>query len=136
MNTFGKTPSPKALLLWFNPFHRKMSGWGFLLNRITALGLTFYLYLHLYSLGNLARGEGAYQNFLQSVNNPFYIFGEVLVIAGGFIHGLNGLRIAITSLGIAVPFQKVLFVSLITLAVILTLIFAIHMFTIWAASEL
>lgn len=129
MNESTNQPAPRKFWNWFNPSGRQMSGWGFSLNRITALGLTLYLYLHLVILGQLARGPNAYDNFLKLIHSPLFIFGEVLVVAAGLIHGLNGLRIALTSLGVAVPQQKSLLVGLMALALLASLYFAIRMFT-------
>jgi succinate dehydrogenase / fumarate reductase cytochrome b subunit len=129
MNADRNQPSPRNLLQWFNPLGRQLSFSGFSLNRITALGLTLYLYLHLIVLGQLARGPNAYENFLKLIHNPWFVFGEWLVVAAGLIHGLNGIRITLTSLGIVIPQQKQLFIVLMVIAVIGSLIFAFRMFT-------
>ncbi|HNS63931.1 MAG TPA: hypothetical protein PKN11_05870, partial [Anaerolineaceae bacterium] len=94
--------SPKRFIQWFDPRNRQVGSWAFILNRITALGLTMYLFLHLIALGNLARGPEAYNNFIALAKTPLIKFGEMLVIAAGIIHGLNGIRIALTSFGIGV----------------------------------
>jgi succinate dehydrogenase / fumarate reductase cytochrome b subunit len=114
---------------WFDPRNRQTGSWAFILNRITALGLTFYLFLHLIVLGQLAQGPQAYDSFLKTIHNPIFIFGEVLVITAGFIHGLNGIRIALTSFGVGVQRQRQLFITLLTIAIIGSLIFAVRMFT-------
>jgi succinate dehydrogenase / fumarate reductase cytochrome b subunit len=129
MNENQNQPSARKFWSWFNPAGRKITGWGFSLNRITALGLTLYLYLHLIILSSLASGPDAYESFLKLIHSPIYIFGEFLVVAAGIIHGFNGIRIALTSFGIAVPQQKPLFVALMILAGITCLFFAIRMFT-------
>jgi succinate dehydrogenase / fumarate reductase cytochrome b subunit len=114
---------------WFDPRNRQTGSWAFILNRITALGLTFYLFLHLIVLGQLAQGPQAYAAFLKTIHNPIFIFGEVLVVTAGFIHGLNGIRIALTSFGVGVPRQRQLFITLLAIAIIGSLIFAVRMFT-------
>jgi succinate dehydrogenase / fumarate reductase cytochrome b subunit len=129
MNENLNQPSAKKFWSWFNPAGRKIGGWGFSLNRITALGLTLYLYLHLIILSSLARGPEAYEGFLNLIHSPLYIFGELLVVAAGIIHGFNGIRIVLTSFGIAVPQQKPLLVVLMILAGLASLFFAIRMFT-------
>jgi succinate dehydrogenase / fumarate reductase cytochrome b subunit len=113
---------------WFDPRWRSISTWGFIVNRITALGLTLYLFLHLTMLGNLARGAEAYNSFISMVHNPVFIFGEVLVVAAGLIHGLNGVRIGLNSFGVAVKYQKGLFFGLMIVAVMGSLYFAYRMF--------
>ena len=123
-------PSPVNFWMWFNPVGRQTGGWAFILNRITALGLTFYLFLHLMVLGQLAKGPAGYDGFVALMRNPISIFGELLVVAAGIIHGLNGIRILLTTFGVGVTRQKQLFYGLMSIAVIAIIVFAIRMFTV------
>lgn len=120
---------PSNAINWFDPRSRQVGSWAFILNRITALGLTLYLFLHLGILSQLAQGPDAYDGFLATIHSPIFVFGEFLVVSAGIIHGLNGIRIALNSFGIAVPYQKQLFAVLIVLALVGSLIFAVRMFT-------
>jgi succinate dehydrogenase / fumarate reductase cytochrome b subunit len=122
-------PSPLKFWMWFNPIGRETGGWAFILNRVTALGLTFYLYLHLLVLSQLAVGPAAYDNFVALMSNPIIIVGELLVVAAGIIHGLNGIRIVLTTFGVGVTRQKQLFYGFMAVAVIAALVFGIRMFT-------
>ncbi len=117
------------IVRWFDIRGRQAGTWAFVLNRITALGLTFYLYLHLIVLGKLAQGPEAYDEFIAMMQSPLYITGEFLVVAGGIIHGLNGIRVALNSFGLAVPYQKRLFYGLMILAAAGCLIFGVRMYT-------
>jgi succinate dehydrogenase / fumarate reductase, cytochrome b subunit len=54
--------------------------------------------------------------------------GEMLVIAAGLIHGLNGIRIALTSFGIGARYQRALFAGLMLVAVAGSILFAYKMF--------
>lgn len=128
MNSSDNQPSANKFWKWFLPFGRQMGGWAFILNRVTALGLTLYLFLHLIILGQLAKGEAAYDGFLTLIHHPVFIFGELLVVAAGIIHGLNGIRIILTSFGIGVAQQKQLFYALMALSAITILFFAVRMF--------
>ncbi len=121
-------PSPVKAYRWFYPFNRQLGSWAFLLNRITAIGLTIYLAMHLIVLGKLAQGPEAYDSFVRLAHSPAIKVGELLVIAGGMIHGLNGIRIAFTSFGTAVRFQKQVFIGFMALALASILIFAGKMF--------
>lgn len=123
-------PSPIKFWTWFNPIGRQAGGWAYILHRITALGLTLYLFLHLGVLGLLARGPEGYDQFLVLAHSPLFVFGELLVVAAGILHGLNGMRIALTTLGVSVTRQKQLFFGLMAIAVIAILIFGIRMFTV------
>lgn len=121
--------SPKRAIQWFDARSRSAGMWAFALNRITGLGLTVYLFLHLAVLSTLARGPEAYDGFVALVKSPVFLIGEWLVVVAGFYHGLNGVRIVLTSFGIGVPYQKVLFYVIFILTAVIGLVFGIHMFT-------
>jgi succinate dehydrogenase / fumarate reductase cytochrome b subunit len=116
------------LLRWFDPRNRQIGTWAFILNRITALGLTLYLALHLVALSQLAQGAAAYNAFIAFAKNPVFKIGEMLVIAAGVIHGLNGVRIALNSFGVGVRYHKQLFLGLMLLAIITITYFGFIMF--------
>ena len=115
---------------WFDTRRRAPGMWAFALNRLTAIGLTIYLVIHLIVLRQLAQGPQAYDAFIATVKSPIFVFSEFIVVVGGLYHGLNGLRVALTSFDIAVPYQKQLFFVLLLLAVIGSIIFGIRMFTV------
>jgi succinate dehydrogenase / fumarate reductase cytochrome b subunit len=112
------------IIRWFDPRHRQLGTWAFILNRVTALGLTLYLVLHLFALGNLARGAEAYDGFIKLAKSPVILVGELLVIAAGLIHGLNGIRIALNSFGVGTRYQKQLFIGLMVVATACLIFFA------------
>jgi succinate dehydrogenase cytochrome b556 subunit len=128
MDNTRNQPSAGKFWSWFNPLGRQAGGWAFILNRITALGLTLYLFLHLAVLGQLAQGPGAYDKFLALTENPLIKFGEWAVVAAVFIHGLNGIRIILTSFGVGVTRQKQLFYGFMAVAAFLILIFTVRMY--------
>jgi succinate dehydrogenase / fumarate reductase, cytochrome b subunit len=120
--------SPSRFLRWFDPRHHQPGTWAFILNRITALGLTLYLFMHLMVLSKLAQGPEAYDSFIALAKTPVVKGGEMLVIAAGLIHGLNGIRVGLTSFGIGVNHQKAIFWGLMALAGAGILFFAYKMF--------
>ncbi|RPI30760.1 MAG: succinate dehydrogenase, cytochrome b556 subunit [Chloroflexota bacterium] len=122
-NSLKKSPG------WFDVRRRSAGMWAFVLNRVTAIGLVVYLFIHLVVLSSLARGPQAYDDFIELVKSPLFIFSELLVVIGGLYHGLNGLRIALTSFGVAVPYQRQLFYVFLAITIIGSLIFAFRMFT-------
>jgi succinate dehydrogenase / fumarate reductase cytochrome b subunit len=129
MSTPTNQPSPKNWYKWFDPRGKDLGTFAFILNRITALGLTFYLFLHLIVLGQLAIGPEAYDTFTELLHNPLFVFGELLVVIAGIYHGLNGIRVALTSFGIAIPYQKQLFVALLVITFLGSVYFGYRMFT-------
>ena len=128
MDVTRNQPSARRFWSWFIPRRRDIGYWAFALNRITALGLTFYLFLHLIVLGKLAQGPGAYDEFLALTENPFIKLGEWAVVAAAILHGLNGIRVILTSFGVGVTRQKQFFYGLMAVAVIIILIFTARMY--------
>ena len=128
MDTTQNQPSARKFWSWFIPFKRGIGSWAFALNRITAIGLTIYLFLHLFILGKLAQGPGAYDEFLKLTENPLIKLGEWAVVAAVILHGLNGIRIVLTSFGVGVTRQKQLFFGLMVIAALVILIFTVRMY--------
>jgi succinate dehydrogenase / fumarate reductase, cytochrome b subunit len=121
-------PSPRNFPRWFDPRNRHLGYWAYILNRVTAIGLVVYLFLHLVVLGTLARGPEAYNAFIAFAKQPVVVFGELLVVAAGIIHGLNGIRVGMTSFGVSVTRQRVMFIVLMVVAAAAIVGFAVHMF--------
>lgn len=118
-----KSPGPTA---WFDIRKVGTGHWAFSLNRITSLGLVFYLYLHLAVLSMLLRGKGSWHGFLKIATMPLFLGFDVLLIFGLLFHGLNGLRVALVGTGVAADRQKALFWSLMVFGAILLLGAALH----------
>jgi len=127
MSNLRNKPSSSNWFKWFDPRRRDVGTFAFILNRLTALGLTLYLFLHLIVLSQLSKGPEAYDAFLKLIANPIYMFGELLVIVAVLIHGLNGIRVGLTSFGIGVSTQKQFFYALMVVAIICSLFFAARM---------
>ncbi|HJT58706.1 MAG TPA: hypothetical protein VJ761_19510 [Ktedonobacteraceae bacterium] len=105
---------------WFDIRHRKAGSWAFALNRITGIGLVVYLYLHLVILSLLLGGPGSWDAFVSLARSPYFLALDVILFAGALIHGLNGIRLALTSFPIGLKIQKTLF-SVVMLATVVTL---------------
>lgn len=128
MEQIQNQPSARKFWSWFVPIGRQIGGWAFALNRVTAIGLTVYLFLHLVILGKLAQGPASYDQFLALTENPIIKFGEWLVVAAVLLHGMNGIRIVLTSFGVGVTRQKQLFYGFMVVAVLVILIFTARMY--------
>ena len=103
---------------WFDVRRRMLGLWAYALNRITGIGLVVYLYLHLGVLSLLLRGPSSWGSFVSLARSPYFLTLDVILLAGILIHGLNGLRIALTGFNVGVKKQKVLFSALILVAVV------------------
>jgi len=113
---------------WIDVRRRKLGMWAYALNRLTGIGLVVYLYLHLGVLSQLARGQSSWDSFVSLARSPYYLALDVLLLAGILIHGLNGLRVALTGFDIGVRAQKALFAILMLVAAVALVAAALKIF--------
>ena len=120
-----KLPGPVA---WFDLRNRSTGHLAFSLNRITGLGLVFYLYLHLGVLTLLLGGEDSWNGFLEVATLPVFLGLDVLLVFGLLVHGLNGTRLALVGSGYVPNHQKAMFWSLMAFGAIVLVYTALHVF--------
>jgi succinate dehydrogenase / fumarate reductase cytochrome b subunit len=119
----GVGPSPTG---WFDPRGRAIGSWAFAVNRITGLGLVFYLYLHLGVLSLLLAGESAWNDFLEIATSTVFLGLDVLLLFGILFHGLNGVRVALVGTGVVPNRQMALFWAGTVIGTILLVYGAVH----------
>ena len=119
-----KAPGPTA---WVDVRRGAVGHWAFSLNRVTGLGLVFYLYLHLAVLSMLLRGEAAWDGFLRLATTPAFLGLDVLLIFGLLFHGLNGVRVALVGTGLAANRHLALFWSLMAVGAVVLVAAALHL---------
>ena len=113
---------------WFDPRGRALGGFAFSVNRITGLGLVFYLYLHLGVLSLLLRGESSWSDFLRLATSWAFLSLDVLLIFGILYHGLNGIRVALVGSGLVADRQRALWWSLGVIGTIALFAAALHIY--------
>ena len=113
---------------WFDPRARQLGSWAFILNRLSALGLTLYLGLHLLVLNKLAQGTEAYDDFVAFSGSALIKIGEVLLVAAVVFHGFNGLRLILHAFGVGIRYQKHLFIFVVGITILLSAVFIVHLF--------
>lgn len=118
------------LRAWFDVRRDRLGSWAFALNRLTAIGLTLYLIIHLAVLYQLAQGEAAWDSFLKLARSPIYLLLDVVLIFGLLYHGLNGIRVALVGMGVGARNHRTLFWVLIGIGALLLLVSAYLVFTI------
>jgi succinate dehydrogenase / fumarate reductase cytochrome b subunit len=120
----------RRALAWFDVGGRKMGTWAFALNRLTGIGLTLYLLLHMAVLTLLVVGEAQWDAFIALARSPLILALDVVLIFGILYHGLNGIRVALVGMGIAVRWQKALFWGLMALGALMLAVSGWLVFTI------
>ena len=102
---------------------------AFALNRLTAIGLTIYLFLHLVVLSQLLRGPEGWNSFVAVARSPLFLTLDVVLLFGVVYHMFNGIRVALVGMGVAHRQQRGLFYGLVGLALVLFVVGAILIFT-------
>ncbi len=120
----------RPLLAWFDVRKRNVGSWAFALNRLTGIGLTVYLFLHLVVLSTLLQGEAGWDQFLAIAKTPWFLMLDVVLIFGILFHGLNGVRVALVGMGIAARSHRQLFWALMLIGAVLLVVSAWMVFTI------
>ncbi len=125
-----KTRPNQPLKSWFDVRRRRVGSWAFALNRLTGLGLTLYLFLHLGILTILLQGETAWNDFVSVVKSPLFLFFDVILLFGLIFHGLNGIRVALIGSGYSTDNQRSLFWLLMVIGFVLLVATAWLVFTV------
>lgn len=120
----------RPLIAWFDVRKRQVGSWAFALNRLTGLGITLYLILHLIVLSTLAQGESGWDQFIKLARHPLFLLLDVVLIFGILFHGLNGIRVALVGMGIGVRSQRTLFVVLTGITLVALVLSAFLVYTI------
>lgn len=121
---------PKSSLrAWFDVRGRSISTLAFALNRLTAIGLTVYLFLHLIVLSQLLRGPEGWNGFLRIAKSPLFLTLDVVLLFGVVYHMFNGIRVALVGMGMANRQQKGLLYGLVGIGLVLFVIGAVLIFT-------
>ncbi len=128
MNLYRPDLKRFRFLRWFDFRSWRLGMIAYILNRVTAIGLVVYLYLHLAILTLLAQGAAGWDPFIKIARTPWFLALDVILLAGILIHGLNGLRVALTGFGVGVRGQKPLFVALMIVAAVVLVAGALKIF--------
>lgn len=100
--------------------YKKHSGsWAWILHRITGLGLTVYILMHIIALMTLLKGEAAFNEEMALFSTPIFLFFEWLLGALVMFHALNGIRIALVDLGNGARYHKQVLTFVFVLGIIM-----------------
>ena len=89
-------PKPPEGWLRTNLKYYKHGGsWAWILHRVTGLGLTAYIYVHIYALTTLTQGEKAFDDEMKLFTTPVFKVLEWLLFTLVLYHSFNGVRIVL-----------------------------------------
>jgi succinate dehydrogenase / fumarate reductase cytochrome b subunit len=87
-------------------YKRHSGSWAYILHRISGVGLTFYLFLHILALSSLTKGKATFEEEMKLFTTPPFKFLEWFLGALVMFHAFNGIRIAVVDLGQGARYQK------------------------------
>lgn len=100
--------------------YKKHAGsWAYILHRLTGIGLTVYILVHIILLTTLLKGDRAFNEEMAFFRTPVFLFFEWLLGSLVMFHALNGLRIALIDLGNGARYHKPVLVFVYVLGVIM-----------------
>lgn len=88
---------------WFSGCKRYgLEHYLYLGHRISGMGLICYLVMHIFVTASRIGGETAWHSTLTVLSHPIFRFFEYIVFVGFAFHALNGVRLALSELGVSV----------------------------------
>ncbi|HIQ12818.1 MAG TPA: succinate dehydrogenase, cytochrome b556 subunit [Thermoprotei archaeon] len=98
----GRKSGKKGLIGWITPF-TNIERLLYTLHRITGIGLTLYLFIHIYETSLRMYGAETWIETVEFLENPIFHFGLLLVVLAAIFHGVNGIRLILQELGLIAP---------------------------------
>ena len=118
--TMAYQPKPPEGWLKTNLKYYKHSGsWAWILHRITGLGLTAYIYVHIYALTTLTQGEKAFDDEMKLFTTPVFKVLEWLLFSLVLYHAFNGIRIVLVDWANGARYHKKILAVVYGLGVVL-----------------
>ena len=83
--------------------YKKHPGYvAWILHRLTGLGLSLYIFMHIYVIHHISKGKEAFNEVMSVVQSPFFHLAEVALLGAVVFHAVNGIRVVLTDYGNAV----------------------------------
>lgn len=103
----------------------QLGGISWVLHRITGIGISLYLFIHILVVSNLLKGPEAFNKEMEFVQQPIFVLGEIALLGAIIFHSLNGIRILIIDFGKGSLYQKKLFWAFMVAAIVIFIIGAL-----------
>jgi succinate dehydrogenase / fumarate reductase cytochrome b subunit len=109
-------------------YYKHQGSWAWILHRITGLGLTAYIYLHIYALTSLTQGPKAFDDEMKLFSTPVFKVLEWLLFSLVLYHAFNGVRIVLVDWANGARYHKKILAVVYGLGVVLFIGMGILMF--------
>ncbi len=109
-------------------YYKYSGSWAWIIHRLTGIGLTLYIIVHIYAISALQKGKEAFDTEMKFFSSPFFLFLEWALGALVLYHALNGIRIVLIDLGNGSKYHKSLYYGIWIVGIVLMVIMAILIF--------
>jgi succinate dehydrogenase / fumarate reductase cytochrome b subunit len=95
-------PNRLGLMGWLTGGRWGLERYLYVLHRFTGLGMLLYLFVHVLVTSARAFGRGPWERWMGIFESSPFLIGEFLVFVAFAFHAVNGLRLILIELGLAV----------------------------------
>ncbi|OPZ79718.1 MAG: Succinate dehydrogenase/Fumarate reductase transmembrane subunit [bacterium ADurb.Bin431] len=85
---------------WLGGGRYGLERYAYALHRITGMGILLYFVLHIFVTGSRLGGRESWTKWMGGFESGIFEVGEYLVFIAVAYHALNGIRLALTELGL------------------------------------
>jgi succinate dehydrogenase / fumarate reductase cytochrome b subunit len=110
-------------------YHKHSGSWAWIIHRLTGIGLTVYIIVHIYAVSALQKGKEAFDMEMKLFSSPFFLFLEWALGALVVYHALNGIRIVLVDFANGAKYHKQLSFAIWTIGFVVIIAMAILIFS-------
>ena len=100
MEQKNKYNNKLGLMGWLSGGRYGLERYAYSLHRLCGLGILAYFIMHIFVTAARIHGKEAWESTMASVTGTFFLIGEYLVFVAFAFHGINGIRLILTELGV------------------------------------
>lgn len=104
--------------------------WAWLFHRVSGVVLAVYIFAHIWVISTAAAsGKSTFDAMFETLESPLFVVLDLALLAAVVYHALNGIRIILFDLGVAIRRQKTLWYVVLGVSVAVMAVFAIISFS-------
>jgi succinate dehydrogenase / fumarate reductase cytochrome b subunit len=107
---------------------RGVGMWAWLLHRVSGLVLMAYLFAHIIVISQAQRGSATFDKLFKTLESPLFVVLDLVLLGAVLYHMMNGIRVLLFDLGVAIKQQKTVFYVVVGIAVVVLAVFAVVSF--------
>lgn len=106
----------------FWPTNMKIGMWAWVGQRLTGVLLVVYVFLHLSFLSQASLEHQSFDDLMETMGQPLFVFMDFLLVCAVIYHAMNGLRVVLFDLGIGIRQQKLVFWIMMAISAVMVLV--------------